>query len=112
MGDGIVSDKDKSSGFGVGEIYEVVNEKRVTRRDVLKGAAAVGAVAAFGSVASACGSSSSSSSSASPAASSSAAGTPKQGGALNVGIGGGSAKDTLDAQIATTETQILSLIHI
>jgi hypothetical protein len=32
MGDGIVSDKDKGSGFEVGEIYEVVNEKRVTRR--------------------------------------------------------------------------------
>jgi peptide/nickel transport system substrate-binding protein len=102
MGDGIVSDKDKNSGFDVGEISEVLNEKRVTRRDVLKGAAAVGAVAAFGSVASACGSSSSESS-ASPSAS--AAG-PKKGGALRVGVGGGSAKDTLDAQISTTETQI------
>jgi peptide/nickel transport system substrate-binding protein len=103
MGDGIVSDKDKNSGFDVGEISEVLNEKRVTRRDVLKGAAAVGAVAAFGSVASACGSSSSESS-ASPSAS--AASGPKKGGALRVGIGGGSAKDTLDAQISTTETQI------
>jgi peptide/nickel transport system substrate-binding protein len=103
MGDGIVSDKDKNSGFDVGEIHDIVHEKRVTRRDVLKGAAAVGAVAAFGSVASACGSSSSESS-ASPSAS--AASGPKKGGALRVGIGGGSAKDTLDAQISTTETQI------
>ena len=50
MGDGIVSDKDKSSGFEVGEIYEVVNEKRVTRRDVLKGAAADGKYDEWGAV--------------------------------------------------------------
>lgn len=101
-----MSDQDKNPGFDVGEIYEVVNEKRLTRRDVLKGAAAVGAFAALGSVAAACGSSSSSSS-ASPATSgSAAAGTPKTGGAIKSAIGGGSAKDTLDGQIPTTETQI------
>ena len=73
-------------------------EKPVTRRQVLQGAAAVGAVAAFGSVAAACGSSSSSSSSASPAASSSAAaGTPKMGGQLRVATSAGTAKETLDA---------------
>ena len=105
MGDGIVSEQNKKSGFEVGEIREIVHDKRVTRRDILKGAAAVGAVAAFGSVAAACGSSSSGGSSASPSAAASG-GAPKQGGDLKVAIGGGSAKDTLDAQIATTETQI------
>jgi peptide/nickel transport system substrate-binding protein len=101
-----VTQQDKNSGFEVGEIYEVVNDKRVTRRSLLKGAAAVGAVAAFGSVASACGSSDSGSEASPSASGSAAAGGPKKGGALKVGIGGGSAKDTLDAQIATTETQI------
>ena len=42
MGDGIVSEQDKKSGFEVGEIREIVHDKRVTRRDILKGAAAVG----------------------------------------------------------------------
>ena len=102
-----MAQQDKNSGFEVGEIYEVVNNKRVTRRGLLKGAAALGGVAALGSVAAACGSSSSGGETASPAASgSAAAGTPKKGGALKVAIGGGSAKDTLDAQISTTETQI------
>ena len=98
---------EQHSGFEVDGIREVIHDKRVTRRDVLKGAAAVGGLAALGSVAAACGSSDSGGETASPAASgSAAAGTPKKGGALKVGIGGGSAKDTLDAMISTTETQI------
>jgi len=103
-----VSDQEGKSSFDLGKLGEIANSKRVTRRGVLQGAAAVGALAALGPVASACGSSSSSSS-ASPSAS--AAG-PKKGGALKVGIGGGSAKDTLDAQIATNETQIVIQFQI
>jgi peptide/nickel transport system substrate-binding protein len=73
-------------------------EKPVTRRQVLQGAVAVGAVAALGSTAAACGSSSSSSSSASPAAATSAAaGTPKTGGHLRVATSSGTAKEGLDA---------------
>ncbi len=101
-----MTDQEKQTGFEVGEIREIVHDKRVTRRDVLKGAAAMGAVAAFGSVAAACGSSEESGGEASPAASESAAAGPKKGGDLKVGIGGGSAKDTLDAMVATSETQI------
>jgi peptide/nickel transport system substrate-binding protein len=99
-----VSDQEGKSSFDLEKLGEIVNSKRVTRRSVLQGVAAAGALTAFGSVAAACGSSSSSSS-ASPS-SSGAAGTPKKGGAIKAGIGGGSAKDTLDAHISTTETQI------
>jgi peptide/nickel transport system substrate-binding protein len=69
--------------------------KPVTRRQVLGGAAVVGAGAALGPVAAACGGSSSSgsSSSASPTA---AAGTPKMGGNLRVAAAAGSAKEDLD----------------
>ena len=81
-------------------IWEVSN-KRVTRRDLLKGAAALGGVAALGPLASACGSGTSSSSS-----SSSAAGTPNKGGDLMVGIVGGSAKDTADPHTGSYEPDI------
>jgi len=68
--------------------------KPVTRRQVLGGAAVVGAGAALGPVVSACGSSSSGdSTSASPSA---AAGTPKMGGNLRVAAAAGSAKEDLD----------------
>jgi peptide/nickel transport system substrate-binding protein len=98
-----VSDQEGQSGFDLSKIDEVANKHRLTRRGALQGAAALGALAALGPVASACGSSSSSGSSAAPSASASG---PKKGGAIKAGIGGGSAKDTLDAQIATNETQI------
>ena len=82
----------------------------VTRRQVLQGAAAVGAVAALGTTAAACGSSSSSSSSASPAASSSAAaGTPKMGGHLRVAAGQGSAKEDLDAHATAYTMQSMDM---
>ena len=106
-----MSDREGKSEFDLSKVGELVDEHKVTRRGVLQGAAALGALAAFGGVASACGSSSSSSSSASPS-SSAAAGTPKTGGALKGGIGGGSAKDTLDAHISTTETQITTQFQI
>ena len=93
--------RDKS-GFEIGEITDLVRGKRVTRRQILGGAAAVGGLAALGPFASACGSDSTSSS-ASPSA---AAGTPNKGGDLMVGIVGGSAKDTADPHKGSYEPDI------
>jgi peptide/nickel transport system substrate-binding protein len=101
MGDVIVSDQEGKAGFDLSKIDEVINSHKYTRRTVLKGAAAAGALAAVGPVLSACGSSSGSSSS-----SPSAAAGPKKGGHIRSGIGGGSAKDTLDAHLPTSEVQI------
>jgi peptide/nickel transport system substrate-binding protein len=64
----------------------------LTRREVLKGAAAVGAAAGLGPLVGAWGGSAS--------ASPRATGTRKTGGNLKIGIVGGSAKDTADPQIA------------
>ena len=101
MGDVIVSDQEGKAGFDLSKIDEVINSHKYTRRTVLKGAAAAGALAAVGPVLSACGSSSPSSSSSSPAAAG-----PTKGGHIRSGIGGGSAKDTLDAHLPTSEVQI------
>jgi peptide/nickel transport system substrate-binding protein len=101
MGDVIVSDQEGKAGFDLSKIDEVINSHKYTRRTVLKGAAAAGALAAVGPVLSACGSSGSSSSS-----SPSAAAGPKKGGHIRSGVGGGSAKDTLDAHLPTSEVQI------
>ena len=76
-------------------------ERRFTRRELVQGATALGAVAGLAPLAAACGSSSSSSSSASPSA-----GTPTKGGDLLIGVGGGSAKDSLDAQLSIEEPDI------
>ncbi len=84
-----------------GFIWEVSN-RRVSRRSLLKGAAAIGGVAALGPLAAACGSDDTSSS-ASPSA---AAGTPNKGGDLMVGIVGGSAKDTADPHKGSYEPDI------
>ena len=67
--------------------------KPVTRRQVLGGAAVVGAGAALGPVIAACGGDSGGETSASPSA---AAGTPKMGGNLRVAVAAGSAKEDLD----------------
>jgi peptide/nickel transport system substrate-binding protein len=67
--------------------------KRLTRREVPKGAAIAGAVAGLPSLAAACGGASNHQSSASPTASVS----PKTGGSLRVGLTGGSSADSLDA---------------
>ena len=99
-----MSEQEGKSPFDLGKLGGIVNSKRVTRRGVLQGAAALGALAALGPVAASCGSSSDSGSSASP----SAASGPKKGGHIRSAIGGGSAKDTLDAHLSTTETQISS----
>ena len=104
MGDGIVSDQEGKSEFDLAKVDEFVKAHRFTRRDALKGALALGAFAGLGPLASACGGSSSSSSS--PSASASSASGSKKGGHIRSGIGGGSAKDTLDAHLATSEVQI------
>ena len=77
-------------------------DARYTRRDVLKGALVLGGGVSLASLLAACGSSSSSGSSSSASASS----APKQGGSLRIGIVGGSANETLDGQLATTEPEI------
>ena len=76
-------------------------DAKYTRQEVLKGALVAGAGVSLASLLAACGSSSSSSS-----ASASSSAAPKQGGNLQVGIVGGSANESLDAQIATTEPEI------
>ncbi len=98
-----MTDKDQRSPSGFEEIGELVNGKRISRRSLIKGAAAMGAVAALGPIAAACGSSSSDTgSSASPAAGASAT----KGGDLMVGIVGGSAKDTADPHTGSYEPDI------
>jgi peptide/nickel transport system substrate-binding protein len=99
-----VNERQDPSEFGVGQLDELVHKRRISRRSFLTGAAAVGAAAALGSAAAACGGGGSSSTSSSSAAASPSG--PKQGGAIRSAIGGGSAKDTLDGQIPTSETQI------
>ena len=56
-GTGIVTDKGSAGSSGFGELDELVNGKRISRRSLLKGAAAMGAAAAIGPIAAACGSS-------------------------------------------------------
>jgi peptide/nickel transport system substrate-binding protein len=75
-----------------GHLPDFLN-KPITRRQVLGGAAVVGAGAAFGPVVAACGGDSDDTTSASPSA---AAGTPKMGGNLRVAVAAGSAKEDLD----------------
>jgi peptide/nickel transport system substrate-binding protein len=75
---------------------------RLTRREVLKGAAGIGTAIALSPVIAACGGGTG----ASPTPSGTgASGTPKKGGNLRVGISGGSAKDNLDGQMANTEPE-------
>ena len=97
-----MSDQGGKSSFDLERLGEIANSKRVTRRGVLQGAAAAGALVALGPVASACGGSSDTGTSASP----SAAAGPKKGGSLRVGIVGGSAKDTADPHKASFESDI------
>jgi peptide/nickel transport system substrate-binding protein len=99
-----VTDQQNSSDFNLDGLGELVDGKRFSRRSLLKGAAAVGAAAAIGPIAAACGSSggSSSGSTGSPVT----AVSPNKGGDLMVGIVGGSSKDTADPQIASFEPDI------
>jgi peptide/nickel transport system substrate-binding protein len=64
----------------------------IDRRQLLRGLAATGALAGAGGLLAACGGSGSPGS----AASSGPAGAPRRGGALKVGLTGGSGSDTLD----------------
>ncbi len=82
----------------------------LTRRQVLHGALAGGAMLGAGSLLAACGGSSSASSSAgsSPATT----GTIKPGGSLSVGATGGGAKDTIDAHIPTADTDIMRVWNL
>lgn len=80
-------------------------QDRFTRRQVLRGAVATGAVIGAGGLLAACGSSSSSSSAASGSAPTT--GKIKPGGALRVGATGGGAKDTIDAHLPTVDPDIM-----
>ena len=97
-----MTEKQSSSGFDLGGLDELVNGKRISRRNLLKGAAAMGAAAAIGPIAAACGSSGGTAAS----SSASAAGTPNKGGDLVVGIVGGSSKDTADPHTGSYEPDI------
>jgi peptide/nickel transport system substrate-binding protein len=90
-----VSDHEGKSPFDLGMLGEIANDRRMTRRKVLQGAAAAGALAALGPFASACGSSSPDTS-----ASPSVAASPKKGGHLRSAVTGGSTKGSLDAHTA------------
>jgi peptide/nickel transport system substrate-binding protein len=81
----------------------------LTRRQVLHGALAGGAMLSAGGLLAACGGSSSGSSSAASSAGSSpaATGTLKSGGNLRVGATGGGAKDTIDAHLPTADPDIM-----
>jgi peptide/nickel transport system substrate-binding protein len=81
----------------------------LTRRQVLHGALAGGAMLSAGGLLAACGGSSSGSSSAASSAKSSPASTGalKSGGNLRVGATGGGAKDTIDAHLPTADPDIM-----
>jgi len=80
----------------------------LTRRQVLHGALAGGAMLSAGGLLAACGGSSGSSSAASSAKSSPAStGALKSGGSLRVGATGGGAKDTIDAHLPTADPDIM-----
>jgi peptide/nickel transport system substrate-binding protein len=78
----------------------------LTRRQVLHGALAGGAMLSAGGLLAACGGSSSSASS-SAGSSPASTGTLKAGGNLRVGATGGGAKDTIDAQLPTADPDIM-----
>ena len=103
MGDGIVSDQEGKSGFDLGKLDESSTAARHASRRA-QGSRGRGRRRRARPGRIACGSSGGTSASASP----SAAGAPKKGGHIRSAIGGGSAKDTLDAQLSTTETQIIT----
>jgi peptide/nickel transport system substrate-binding protein len=89
--------------------FESERDGGLTRRQVLHGALAGGAMLSAGGLLAACGGSSSGSSSASSSAGSSPAstGTLKAGGSLRVGATGGGAKDTIDAHVPTVDPDIM-----
>jgi peptide/nickel transport system substrate-binding protein len=82
----------------------------LTRRQVLHGALAGGAVLTAGGLLAACGSSSSSASSS--ASGGGTTGTIKPGGSLSVGSTGGGAKDTIDAHLPTADPDIMRVWNL
>jgi peptide/nickel transport system substrate-binding protein len=82
----------------------------LTRRQVLHGALAGGAVLTAGGLLAACGSSSSSASS--TASGGGTTGTIRPGGALSVGATGGGAKDTIDAHLPTADPDIMRVWNL
>jgi peptide/nickel transport system substrate-binding protein len=78
----------------------------LTRRQVLHGALAGGAMLSAGGLLAACGGGSSSASS-SAGSSPASTGKLKTGGSLRVGATGGGAKDTIDAHLPTADTDIM-----
>ncbi|MEZ5124815.1 MAG: ABC transporter substrate-binding protein [Thermoleophilia bacterium] len=89
------------------DLFRSFLAKPFTRRDLLKGAAVLGAGAAMAPVISACGSGSSTTTSPSALAS------PTAGGHLRVGLIGGSVKETLDGQaFAGTEPMMVFIFNM
>jgi peptide/nickel transport system substrate-binding protein len=88
--------------------FDSERDGALTRRQVLHGALAGGAMLSAGGLLAACGGSSGSSSAASSAKSSPAStGALKSGGSLRVGATGGGAKDTIDAHLPTADPDIM-----
>lgn len=83
-------------------LEEMLRDRRVSRRDLMRGAAAGGLFLAGGSLLAAC-STNSSSTTPSTSGGKSASGTPKSGGNLSVAILGGSDADTVDAHQEVTQ---------
>jgi peptide/nickel transport system substrate-binding protein len=79
----------------------------LTRRQVLHGALAGGAVLSAGGLLAACGGGSSSPSSAAASGSPATTGSIKSGGSLSIGATGGGAKDTIDAHLPTADPDIM-----
>ena len=93
--------RDPRDSSEIGEIIGQVSGKQLTRRSLLKGAAALGGVAALGPIVSACGEEK-----AADEGGGATGGEPNKGGTLRVGIVGGSAKDTADPHFAAFEADL------
>lgn len=81
----------------------------LTRRQILKGAAAAGGAFALGLVVSACGGDDGGGGTTTGGG---GGGGPKKGGSLKAGIVGGSAKDTLDAHVVVNEPEIANSFQL
>jgi peptide/nickel transport system substrate-binding protein len=87
------------------------SEHPLTRRQVLHGALIGGAALSAGGIVAACGGSSSGSS-ATATGSAASTGPLKAGGILRVGATGGGAKDSIDAHVATADTDIMRIWNL
>ena len=105
---GFVSERGHTVSEHEADSQKSIGTTPLTRRQLLKGALAVGGAAAFAPALAACGGGGGTSTS----PSTSATAGPKQGGALKVGIVGGSAKERLDGALATTEPEICNCFQL